>query len=161
MIISVLKGWKTTHFWGPVANWYPNIFISFNRHLKGSSGVRCLRRLLQGSWNYISADARSFIPVTSITPVASGTMCLYSALFMRFAWAVIYFLFKLCKLKVILWLTNFNVQVNPRNYLLFSCHAFNECAQLNQLRRVTSKSTLEFCSWSLKSIATYRKVHSA
>jgi mitochondrial pyruvate carrier 2 len=33
-------------------------------------------------------------------------------LFIRFAWAV-----------------------NPRNYILFSCHAFNMTAQLNQLRR--------------------------
>lgn len=41
-----------------------------------------------------------------------GTLCVYSALFMRFAW-----------------------MVSPRNYLLFACHAFNEVAQLNQLRR--------------------------
>lgn len=39
-------------------------------------------------------------------------MCIYSALFMRFAWAI-----------------------SPRNYLLFACHAANETVQLNQLRR--------------------------
>ena len=39
-------------------------------------------------------------------------MCLYSALFMRFAW-----------------------RVQPRNYLLFSCHASNEAVQLYQLSR--------------------------
>ena len=33
-------------------------------------------------------------------------LCVYSALFMRFAWAV-----------------------QPRNYLLFACHASNECVQ--------------------------------
>mmetsp|Transcript_13269 Transcript_13269/g.53218 ORF Transcript_13269/g.53218 Transcript_13269/m.53218 type:complete len:198 (+) Transcript_13269:339-932(+) len=42
----------------------------------------------------------------------TGTMVVYSSLFVRFAWAV-----------------------NPRNYLLFACHAFNVVAQLNQLRR--------------------------
>lgn len=40
-------------------------------------------------------------------------MCVYSLLFMRFAWAI-----------------------NPRNYLLFACHASNECVQLNQMRRI-------------------------
>lgn len=42
----------------------------------------------------------------------SGTQVIYSALFMRFAW-----------------------QVQPRNYILFSCHGFNVCAQANQVRR--------------------------
>ncbi len=42
----------------------------------------------------------------------TANLCVYSALFMRFAWTV-----------------------QPRNYLLLSCHAFNEVAQLNQLRR--------------------------
>ena len=39
-------------------------------------------------------------------------MCVYSMLFMRFAW-----------------------MIEPRNYLLLACHASNECVQLNQLRR--------------------------
>jgi len=42
-------------------------------------------------------------------------MCIYSVLFMRFAWAI-----------------------NPRNYLLFACHLSNEAVQLNQMRRVLS-----------------------
>jgi hypothetical protein len=42
-------------------------------------------------------------------------MCIYSLLFMRFAWAI-----------------------NPRNYLLFACHLSNEAVQLNQMRRVLS-----------------------
>lgn len=39
-------------------------------------------------------------------------MCVYSLLFMRFAW-----------------------MIQPRNYLLLACHASNECVQLNQMRR--------------------------
>lgn len=39
-------------------------------------------------------------------------MCVYSALFMRFAW-----------------------MVQPRNYLLLACHASNETVQLYQLSR--------------------------
>ena len=41
--------------------------------------------------------------------------CLYSLLFMRFAWAI-----------------------QPRNYLLFACHFSNEAVQLNQMRRWAS-----------------------
>uniref|UniRef100_A0A061RKJ4 Mitochondrial pyruvate carrier n=1 Tax=Tetraselmis sp. GSL018 TaxID=582737 RepID=A0A061RKJ4_9CHLO len=78
-------GPKTTHFWGPVAN-----------------------------WGFVAAavyDANTKGPET-ISPRMTGVMCVYSALFMRFAWAI-----------------------QPRNYLLFACHASNEVAQLNQLRR--------------------------
>jgi hypothetical protein len=39
-------------------------------------------------------------------------MCVYSLLFMRFAW-----------------------MIQPRNYILFACHASNEMVQLNQMRR--------------------------
>lgn len=42
----------------------------------------------------------------------TGVLCVYSLLFMRFAW-----------------------MVQPRNYLLLACHASNEVAQLNQLQR--------------------------
>eukprot|EP00448_Togula_jolla_P002319 CAMPEP_0170599732 /NCGR_PEP_ID=MMETSP0224-20130122/16959_1 /TAXON_ID=285029 /ORGANISM="Togula jolla, Strain CCCM 725" /LENGTH=222 /DNA_ID=CAMNT_0010924413 /DNA_START=115 /DNA_END=783 /DNA_ORIENTATION=+ len=42
----------------------------------------------------------------------SATQVLYSGLFVRFAW-----------------------KVQPRNYLLASCHTANVCAQTNQLRR--------------------------
>ncbi len=42
-------------------------------------------------------------------------MCVYSALFMRFAW-----------------------MIQPRNYILLACHASNEVVQLNQLRRWAS-----------------------
>jgi hypothetical protein len=42
----------------------------------------------------------------------TATMIGYSSLFIRFAW-----------------------MVQPRNYILFACHAFNVTAQLNQMRR--------------------------
>ena len=78
-------GWKSTHFWGPLANWA----------LVGSA-----------IW-----DATNYGPEVISLPMTS-TMCVYSALFMRFAY-----------------------MVQPRNYLLLSCHAFNEVAQLFQLYR--------------------------
>lgn len=78
-------GWKTTHFWGPMANW-----------------------ALVGSAVY---DATRKGPEVVSIPMTT-TMCVYSGLFMRFAW-----------------------MVGPRNYLLLACHAFNECAQLTQLAR--------------------------
>eukprot|EP00924_Labyrinthula_sp_SR-Ha-C_P006633 maker-scaffold_29-snap-gene-0.54-mRNA-1 protein AED:0.01 eAED:0.01 QI:35/1/1/1/1/1/2/940/237 len=78
-------GWKTTHFWGPVANWGLVAAAVYDGLFKGPEVIS--------------------MPMTS-------NMCLYSALFMGFAW-----------------------KVQPRNYLLFSCHAFNETAQLTQLYR--------------------------
>lgn len=78
-------GWKTTHFWGPVANWGLIGAAVYDGTTKGPEVIS--------------------LPMTS-------TLCLYSAMFMRFAW-----------------------KVQPRNYLLFACHAFNECAQLVQLYR--------------------------
>lgn len=44
-----------------------------------------------------------------------AAMCVYSGLFMRFAW-----------------------MIEPRNYILLACHASNEVVQLNQLRRWAS-----------------------
>eukprot|EP00009_Paramoeba_aestuarina_P002667 CAMPEP_0201513402 /NCGR_PEP_ID=MMETSP0161_2-20130828/5452_1 /ASSEMBLY_ACC=CAM_ASM_000251 /TAXON_ID=180227 /ORGANISM="Neoparamoeba aestuarina, Strain SoJaBio B1-5/56/2" /LENGTH=246 /DNA_ID=CAMNT_0047909591 /DNA_START=51 /DNA_END=791 /DNA_ORIENTATION=+ len=78
-------GWKTTHFWGPVANWGLVLAAVYDGTTKGPEVIS--------------------LPMTS-------TLCIYSALFMRFAW-----------------------KVQPRNYLLFSCHLFNEAAQLYQLKR--------------------------
>ena len=78
-------GWKTTHFWGPIANWGLVGAAVYDATLKGPEVIS--------------------LPMTS-------SLCIYSLLFMRFAW-----------------------KVQPRNYLLLSCHAFNELAQLNQLRR--------------------------
>lgn len=75
----------TTHFWGPVANWG-----------------------LAGSGMYDAALKGPEI----INERMCATQCLYSGLFVRFAWAV-----------------------QPRNYILFSCHGANVLAQGNQLRR--------------------------
>ncbi|CAL5228861.1 g12071 [Coccomyxa viridis] len=82
--INSPTGPKTTHFWGPVANWG---FV-----LAGLSDSQKSPELISGNM--------------------TGVMCVYSALFMRFAW-----------------------EINPRNYLLLACHAANETVQLNQLRR--------------------------
>ncbi|KAJ9475170.1 Mitochondrial pyruvate carrier 1 [Pseudozyma hubeiensis] len=47
-----------------------------------------------------------------ISGTMSGALCAYSTVFMRFAW-----------------------RVQPRNYLLFACHATNATAQAGQLLR--------------------------
>ncbi|KAI1294795.1 Mitochondrial pyruvate carrier 1 [Halotydeus destructor] len=72
------------HFWGPVANWGIPIaaLIDFKKDPNLISGKM------------------------------TTALCIYSALFMRFAW-----------------------MVKPRNTLLFACHFTNEGAQLYQLSR--------------------------
>mmetsp|Transcript_7751 Transcript_7751/g.19246 ORF Transcript_7751/g.19246 Transcript_7751/m.19246 type:complete len:113 (-) Transcript_7751:70-408(-) len=82
--INSPTGPKTTHFWGPVANWG---FVL--------AGLADMSKEPQ----YLS-------------PNMTGVMCVYSCLFMRFAW-----------------------MVQPRNYLLLACHASNETVQLYQLSR--------------------------
>ncbi|KAI8543935.1 hypothetical protein RHMOL_Rhmol08G0256200 [Rhododendron molle] len=77
-------GPKTTHFWGPIANWG---FVI--------AGLVDMKK-----------------PPEMISGNMTGAMCIYSALFMRFAW-----------------------MVQPRNYLLLACHASNETVQLYQLSR--------------------------
>lgn len=77
-------GPKTTHFWGPVANWG---FV-------------------------VAGLADTQKPAEYISPNMTATMCIYSCLFMRFAWVV-----------------------QPRNLLLLTCHMSNETVQLYQLSR--------------------------
>ncbi|CAH0553979.1 unnamed protein product [Brassicogethes aeneus] len=74
----------STHFWGPVANWGIPIaaIADINKDPKYISGKMTV------------------------------ALCLYSAMFMRFA-----------------------LKVQPRNMLLFACHFTNEGAQLIQLSR--------------------------
>lgn len=60
----------------------------------------------------------------------TGVLCVYSLLFMRFAW-----------------------MVQPRNYLLLACHASNEGAQLYQLSRKIKYECVLF--WSLVCICIY------
>ena len=71
-------GPKTVHFWGPAANW-------------GLVGAGML-------------DANK--PPEYISSRMTMTLCMYSMMFMRFAW-----------------------MVKPRNYLLFSCHFCNASMQ--------------------------------
>ncbi|XP_050713668.1 mitochondrial pyruvate carrier 1-like [Eriocheir sinensis] len=71
----------STHFWGPVANW----------------GIP------------LAAIADTRKPPEFISGKMTFALCLYSAIFMRFA-----------------------IKVQPRNLLLFSCHFTNETAQLIQ-----------------------------
>mmetsp|Transcript_6811 Transcript_6811/g.9227 ORF Transcript_6811/g.9227 Transcript_6811/m.9227 type:complete len:109 (+) Transcript_6811:74-400(+) len=77
-------GPRTTHFWGPVAN-----------------------------WGFVAAG---FADTQKSPEKISGGMqtalCVYSGLFMRFAW-----------------------MVQPRNYILLSCHMANEGVQSYNLSR--------------------------
>ncbi|CAI5478962.1 unnamed protein product [Closterium sp. Yama58-4] len=84
LVFDCPVGPKTSHFWGPLANWG---FVI--------AGLVDMQK-----------------PVDMISPKMTSVMCVYSALFMRFAW-----------------------RVQPRNYLLFSCHSANETVQLIQLSR--------------------------
>ncbi|KAL8226036.1 hypothetical protein R6Q57_018593 [Mikania cordata] len=77
-------GPKTTHFWGPVANWG---FVV--------AGLVDMQK-----------------PPEMISGNMTAAMCVYSGLFMRFAW-----------------------MVQPRNYLLLACHASNETVQMYQFSR--------------------------
>lgn len=82
------KEWRdyffSTHFWGPVANWgLPLAALSD----------------LQKNPDKISGNM-------------TVALCMYSTVFMRFAW-----------------------KVQPRNLLLFACHCTNFSAQLTQFGR--------------------------
>jgi hypothetical protein len=71
----------STHFWGPLVNW----------------GIP------------LAAIADSQKSPEIISGPMTAALCIYSSLFMRFAW-----------------------MVKPRNHLLFACHFTNELAQLYQ-----------------------------
>ena len=85
----------STHFWGPVANW--GIPIAAMADMKKSPDI--------------------------ISPRMTAALCVYSGLFMRFAW-----------------------MVQPRNHLLFACHAANETCQLVQLGRYFTHKKKETAS---------------
>eukprot|EP00184_Porphyridium_aerugineum_P007533 CAMPEP_0184697738 /NCGR_PEP_ID=MMETSP0313-20130426/4603_1 /TAXON_ID=2792 /ORGANISM="Porphyridium aerugineum, Strain SAG 1380-2" /LENGTH=106 /DNA_ID=CAMNT_0027156571 /DNA_START=164 /DNA_END=484 /DNA_ORIENTATION=- len=74
----------TTHFWGPAANWGFAV-----------AGLVDMKK-----------------PPEMVSEKMTFALCIYSLLFMRFAW-----------------------KVQPRNMLLFSCHITNEVVQLYQLQR--------------------------
>ncbi|XP_019629106.1 PREDICTED: mitochondrial pyruvate carrier 1-like [Branchiostoma belcheri] len=75
----------STHFWGPVANW--GIPLAAIGDMKKSPDI------ISGKMTF--------------------ALCIYSLLFMRFAW-----------------------KVQPRNMLLFACHFTNETAQVIQGMRL-------------------------
>ncbi|RYR05017.1 hypothetical protein Ahy_B06g084843 isoform B [Arachis hypogaea] len=77
-------GPKTTHFWGPTFNWSLPLAAAM--------------------------DTKK--PPEAISVNMTAVMCIYSALFMRFAWVV-----------------------RPRNLHLLACHVSNETVQLYQLSR--------------------------
>ncbi|XP_054800539.1 mitochondrial pyruvate carrier 1-like isoform X3 [Prosopis cineraria] len=77
-------GPKTTHFWGPTFNWSLPIAAA--------------------------VDTKK--PPEMISLNMTAVMCVYSAMFMRFAWVV-----------------------RPRNIHLMVCHISNETLQLYQLSR--------------------------
>ncbi|OQU90799.1 mitochondrial pyruvate carrier 1 isoform X2 [Sorghum bicolor] len=77
-------GPKTTHFWGPVSNW----------------GI------------ILASVADTQKPPEMISGNMTGVLCVYSALFVRFAW-----------------------MVRPQNYFLMATHSCNEVVQLYQLSR--------------------------
>lgn len=65
------------------------------------------------NWGFVLAGiADSNKPAEQISGPMTVAMCVYSGLFMRFAY-----------------------KVQPRNWLLFACHLSNETVQLNLLRR--------------------------
>lgn len=139
-------GPKTTHFWGPVANWgfvaavrgvfhrrlrvmsrvFSTFFFSLSflsltavgsvvsLYLRSSSyGIVQPASLTHTSYAYNKqglVDTQK--PEESVSGPMTGTLCVYSALFMRFAW-----------------------RVEPRNYILFACHATNECVQMYNFQR--------------------------
>eukprot|EP00891_Asterochloris_glomerata_P001208 jgi/Astpho2/1208/Aster-08175 len=89
-------GMKTVHFWAPVANWTIPVAAIYD----------------------------SQKPAELLSLNMTGVLCVYSALFMRFALAI-----------------------RPQNPLLFACHLTNEVVQLNQLRRcLNAKSSLAVSS---------------
>jgi hypothetical protein len=82
--VNSSNGPQTTHFWGPVANW--GLVLA---------GIYDMKK-----------------PAGDISINMTGVLCVYSLLFMRFAWMVV-----------------------PRNYLLLSCHVCNETVQGYQMSR--------------------------
>jgi len=86
------KEWKnyflSTHFWGPVANW--GLPLAAIADLKKNPDM--------------------------ISGNMTTALCIYSCVFMRFAW-----------------------HVKPRNMLLFACHLTNVTAQSTQLVRFLNK----------------------
>ena len=90
------------HFWGPVANW--GIPLAAFADMKKDPDIISPKMTVgQSSLNDWCCQYISLV---------LAALCIYSALFMRFA-----------------------IRVRPQNSLLFACHFANETAQLIQLGR--------------------------
>eukprot|EP00965_Chrysotila_dentata_P013833 459040-Pleurochrysis_carterae.AAC.2 len=101
-------GPKTTHFWGPLANW--GFVISGLADMNKPSDM--ISRNMTGG----TGGAKMLIVPCSVC----AALCIYSCLFMRFAWAV-----------------------QPRNYLLLACHMSNFTVQVRHLPvRLTADCSL-------------------
>lgn len=120
-----LWGEPVAHFWGPVANW--GFVIAGLADMQKSpeivsapmtSGTVLSPRataaaagsgVVSPAW---CAGTRLGPDAVMVARADGLALCIYSGLFMRFAW-----------------------MVQPRNYLLLACHASNETVQLIQLGR--------------------------
>lgn len=91
----------TIHFWGPMANWGFVLSVCYFVTIK--QGLVDLKK----SPTYISKKMTGGITYILIMSIV---LCMYSLLFMRFAW-----------------------MVQPRNILLFACHFCNEGVQCTLL----------------------------
>ncbi|VDM73594.1 unnamed protein product [Strongylus vulgaris] len=89
----------STHFWGPVANWGIPLAALADLKAQISGGYAKNPDLISGNMTV--------------------ALCLYSSVFMRFAW-----------------------HVQPRNLLLFACHFTNLSAQSAQLARFLNHNYL-------------------
>lgn len=143
-------GPKTTHFWGPVANWgfvlavctvfHDHFSASYTYYIDLIVRLNCsyffniIGKFCRGWWTWRNPLKWFLATWLEVKKIRSGracrdyminltveiliilgaaaAMCIYSALFMRFAW-----------------------MVQPRNYLLLACHASNETVQLYQFSR--------------------------
>lgn len=91
----------STHFWGPVANW--GIPIAALGDLKKDPKI-ISGTMTGGKWFGAEPNLHNYSLISFI-----AALCLYSMVFMRFAW-----------------------KVQPRNLLLFACHITNTTAQALQ-----------------------------
>ncbi|KAH8997282.1 hypothetical protein EDB92DRAFT_1404172 [Lactarius akahatsu] len=92
----------STHFWGPIANW--------GLPLAAIADLKKDEEVISGTMTSALAAYSCVPPVfRSDALLIQSTKKINSTVFMRFAW-----------------------RVDPRNYLLFACHATNTTAQLTQ-----------------------------
>lgn len=92
----------STHFWGPIANW--GIPIAALSDVRKDPKIISGKMTLGSSNQLLKSPIEFFLFKTKKNFLTA--LCLYSAVFMRFAW-----------------------KVQPRNLLLLGCHITNFTAQ--------------------------------